>query len=82
MNISNKILIIGCVGCGKSTYAKRLSKKLSIPVYGIDEILGKIKADNRVETTQLSASGDIISQNKEKVKLLDTKKTIAIILPL
>lgn len=39
MNTSNKILIIGCVGCGKSTYAKRLSKKLCIPVYGIDEIV-------------------------------------------
>jgi adenylate kinase family enzyme len=39
MNTSNKILIIGCVGCGKSTYARKLSKKLSIPVYGIDEIV-------------------------------------------
>ena len=39
MNTSNKILIIGCVGCGKSTYAKKLSKKLCIPVYGIDEIV-------------------------------------------
>ena len=39
MNTSNKILIIGCVGCGKSTYAKRLSKKLCIPVYCIDEIV-------------------------------------------
>jgi len=39
MNTSNKILIIGCVGCGKSTYAKRISKKLNIPVYGIDEIV-------------------------------------------
>ena len=39
MNISNRILIIGCVGCGKSTYAKRLSKKVKIPYYGIDEIV-------------------------------------------
>lgn len=39
MNSSKKILIIGCVGCGKSTYAKRLSKKLGIPKYGIDEIV-------------------------------------------
>ena len=39
MNTSNKILIIGCVGCGKSTYAKKLSKKEHIPVYSIDEIV-------------------------------------------
>lgn len=39
MNTSNKILVIGCVGCGKSTYAKKLSKKLKVPVYGIDEIV-------------------------------------------
>ena len=39
MNTSNKILIIGCVGCGKSTYAKKLSKKVHIPVYSIDEIV-------------------------------------------
>ena len=37
--MSNKILVVGCVGCGKSTYAKKLSKKLGIPVYGIDEIV-------------------------------------------
>ncbi len=39
MNTLNKILVIGCVGCGKSTYAKKLSKKLKVPVYGIDEIV-------------------------------------------
>lgn len=39
MNTSNKILIVGCVGSGKSTYAKKISKKLKIPVYGIDEIV-------------------------------------------
>ena len=39
MNTLNKILVVGCVGCGKSTYAKKLSKKLKIPVYGIDEIV-------------------------------------------
>ena len=39
MNTSSKILIVGCVGSGKSTYAKKISKKLKIPVYGIDEIV-------------------------------------------
>ena len=39
MNTLNKILIIGCVGSGKSNYAKRLGKKLNISVYGIDEIV-------------------------------------------
>ncbi len=39
MNTSNKILIVGCVGCGKSTYAKKLNKKLGIPVFGIDDIV-------------------------------------------
>ena len=37
--MANKILVVGCVGCGKSTYAKKLGKKLNIPVYGIDEIV-------------------------------------------
>lgn len=39
MNTSNKILVVGCVGCGKSTYAKRLSKKIGITCYGIDDIV-------------------------------------------
>ena len=37
--MANKILVVGCVGSGKSTYAKKLGKKLNIPVYGIDEIV-------------------------------------------
>lgn len=34
-----KILIIGCVGSGKSTYAKKLSKELNIKRYEIDSIV-------------------------------------------
>ena len=33
-----KIYIIGCVGSGKSTFAKRLSRQLDIPYYELDEI--------------------------------------------
>lgn len=62
MNISNKILIIGCVGCGKSTYAKRLSKKLRIPVYGIDEIVHDDTAGVRRS----------LDEQKELIKQIDS----------
>ena len=34
-----KILIIGSVGSGKSTYAKKLSNELNIETYEIDSIV-------------------------------------------
>lgn len=34
-----KILIVGSVGSGKSTYSKKLSKELNIPRYEIDSIV-------------------------------------------
>ncbi len=34
----DKILIIGCSGSGKSTFAKKLGIKLNIPIYHMDMI--------------------------------------------
>jgi adenylate kinase family enzyme len=38
-----KILILGDAGRGKSTFAKRLSKKISLPHYSTDDFFWKIK---------------------------------------
>ena len=62
MNTSNKILIVGCVGCGKSTYAKKLGKKLNIPVYGIDEIVHDDEKGIRRS----------LDEQKELIKKVDT----------
>lgn len=65
MNISNKILIIGCVGSGKSTYAKKLGRKLKREVYGIDEI---VHDDNLGIRRSLE-------EQKELIKEIDSKGT-------
>ncbi len=36
--MTNKVLVIGCPGAGKSTFAKKLSKKLALPLYHLDNI--------------------------------------------
>ncbi|MEN8076607.1 DNA topology modulation protein [Clostridioides difficile] len=33
-----KIIVIGCGGAGKSTFSRKISKKLNIPVYHLDKI--------------------------------------------
>lgn len=48
-----KILIIGSVGSGKTTLAKRLSKKLGIPYYEIDSIVyNDLKKEKRLMQEQ------------------------------
>ena len=37
----NKIIIIGCPGSGKSTFAKELKKNLDLPIYHLDLIWNK-----------------------------------------
>lgn len=37
----NKIIIIGCPGSGKSTFAKELKKYLDLPIYHLDLIWNK-----------------------------------------
>ena len=39
MNYKGKIQIIGSVGSGKTTLAKKISEKLAIPYYEIDNII-------------------------------------------
>ena len=36
--MSRRILIIGCPGSGKSTFARRLAEKTGIPLYHLDAI--------------------------------------------
>lgn len=36
-----KILVIGCPGAGKSTFARKLREKLSFPIYYLDMIWHK-----------------------------------------
>lgn len=37
----NKIIIIGCPGSGKSTFAKKLGQIINIPIYHLDLIWNK-----------------------------------------
>ncbi len=43
INIMKKILIIGDAGRGKTTFAKKLSEKLNIPKYSLDDFFWEIK---------------------------------------
>ena len=38
-----KILILGDAGRGKTTFAEKLSKKISIPYYSTDDFFWKVK---------------------------------------
>nr|WP_079417585.1 hypothetical protein [Paenibacillus ferrarius] len=40
-NIPNKIHIIGSVGSGKTTLARNLSRKISVPYYELDNVVWK-----------------------------------------
>ena len=42
-----KIIIFGSVGAGKTTFAKRLSKKLKIPFFTTDEMVWNVKTWKR-----------------------------------
>ena len=62
-----KIYIIGCVGSGKTTLAKKLSKELDIPYYELDNIaykreLGKRRRISNEE--QLEQLNEIDKQGK------------------
>ncbi|THE13052.1 DNA topology modulation protein FlaR [Bacillus timonensis] len=60
-NIPKRIHIIGSVGSGKTTFAKRLSSKLNIPFYELDNVVWiRDKA------------GDIRRSEKEREVYLDT----------
>jgi adenylate kinase family enzyme len=41
MTQNKKIIVIGSNGCGKSTFAKKLGAKLSLPVIDLDQIFWK-----------------------------------------
>lgn len=57
----NKVLIIGCPGAGKSTFARKLSEKTGLPLYYLDMIWHK--ADRTTVSTEDfdSALTDIMS---------------------
>ncbi|BBI33490.1 P-loop NTPase family protein [Cohnella abietis] len=58
----NKVLIIGIVASGKTTLAKRLSKKINVPWYELDSIVHHQSAtgrNKRTEDEQVEAIMDI-----------------------
>lgn len=60
-----KIYIIGCVGSGKTTLAKKLSKQLNIPYYELDNIAYKRDVSGRKRVSveeQLQALDEIDRQ--------------------
>jgi uridine kinase len=51
----NKIIILGCPGAGKSTIATKLSEKINIPIYKMDDLYWtpKWKRLNKIEFTKI-----------------------------
>ena len=45
-----KVLVIGCAGAGKSTFARKLSEKTGLPLYYLDMIWHK--ADRTTVSTE------------------------------
>ncbi|MBP1949690.1 shikimate kinase [Virgibacillus litoralis] len=60
-NLSNKIHIIGSVGSGKTTLAKKLAAKLEVPFYELDNVVWK-----------RHKAGDIRRSEKEREEYLNT----------
>lgn len=51
-----KIIVIGCGGAGKSTFSRKISKKLNIPVYHLDKIFWN---KGWIETQQEKFDSDV-----------------------
>lgn len=60
----NKTMIFGSPGSGKSTYAKKLSKKLQIPVYYLDQYFFSSNWQEIDENVFLSMQQNIVDQEK------------------
>ncbi len=80
----NKVIIIGCPGSGKSTFARKLSSKIKIPVYHMDMLWHKkdkttiTKAELEAKLTTIMKKekwiidGNYFDTMKKRVEMCDT----------
>ena len=59
-----KIIVIGCPGAGKSTFAQKLEKLINIPLYHLDMIWHKPDRTNISKDEFDKKVGEIIKQDK------------------
>ena len=60
MESVDKIIVIGCGGAGKSTFSRKLSNKLDIPVYHLDKLFWN---KGWIETPQKEFNKNVIFRN-------------------
>ncbi len=66
-----KIYIFGSVGSGKTTFAKKISKKLNINYYEVDCIVYKIDYNNRIKRTLIEQIGCIREIDKNNSWIIE-----------
>ncbi len=71
--ISSHIIILGYMGCGKSSIANLLSKKINIPHIDLDNEIEKIKKSKISEI--YNSIGEIKFRNIEKKTLINVLKS-------
>lgn len=64
----NKIIIIGCPGSGKSTFAKELKKYLDLPIYHLDLIWNK---ENKTTLTREEFDDELTKIFQEEKWIMD-----------
>lgn len=60
----DKIVIIGCPGSGKSTYAKKLGQKLNIPVFHLDKLFWKNNWEHVSQDEFKRKQDEVMNQDK------------------
>lgn len=68
--MNNKILIIGCPGSGKSTFARKLRDQRQLPLYYLDQIWHKPDQTNISKEEFIQLQKEMIKQEEWIIELL------------